>query len=557
MNLLQELRNTWRQAWNTRSAKVISYQETEDKELVFDIEMPKHHNFFANGTLVHNCHMVDWEDVMKADEDGGPQTQYGKIIKEFTRRNPKIRVIGYTGSAFRGTEPIKGPYWKKEIISIGTDYLCDRGFLVPQTFGFGHDDVGYDLSNYEPLSEEGTNDYTAAQLKAMEEEILKDPTSTQKIMREVMERTKDRNGVLITCAGKKHCEEAAAALPPGSFGIVTDATKKSDRRQILADAKLGKIKYVLQVGCLTTGVNVPPWDTIVILRRIGSLTLLIQLIGRGLRLLKEEHEKLGMKKTDCLILDYSETMHTMGELYYNPILEVAEQELAKQKKRPMIDCTVCGTANSATARRCLGHKTDRYFTNLKKCSEYFAKEWLHARKWRPKTSKDILPQWSPDGRCENFYQAKECKHCGELNDTTARTCRRCRKFLIDPNDKLNNNAYRDSDFVRVLGMHMTTSRDKKKIVVTYHLENGEKPKEVFTLMNGQKFQYTLWKTFVNEHIQSPDMKNKIGKMHLPVQIVNFAAAFAPPLYITHRVNDKGWDIIRHKRFTEMDDVSDS
>lgn len=509
-------------------------------------------DFKPDAVLIDECHMVDWEDCLEEE----PESQYGKILKVMKERNPRLRVIGYTGSPFRGTEPIRGPFWKKELISIGTDYLCDRGFLVPQTFGFGHDDVGYDLSDYEPLSEDGTNDFTAAQLKKMEEQILSNPTATHKIMREVIERTKDRNGVLITCAGKKHCLEAAQALPEGSFGIVTDSTKKSERRQILSDAKKGKIKYVLQVGCLTTGVNVPPWDTIVILRRIGSLTLLIQLIGRGLRLLKDEHESLGMKKSDCLILDYSDTMHSMGELYYNPILEEAQLEEAKQKKKALIKCDLCGTMNSATARRCMGPKINAHFINFRTCSSHYISQWLHDQKWRKWTSRDLLPPWVPDSRCENFYQSKECHHCGEMNDTAARTCRRCKKFLINPNDKLNNNAYRDSDFVRVTKMFVGISRDQKKIIVTYYLENGEKAKELFTLVNGQKFHYTLWKTFVHTHVLSPDLRAKILKLHLPVQIMNFQAAFVPPMYITHRKNDKGWDIIRHKRFTEFDNASD-
>lgn len=501
--------------------------------------------------LIDECHMVDWEDVTSLT----PTSQYAKIIHEMKRRNPKLRIIGYSGSVFRGTDPILGEFWKKELINIGTDYLCDRGFLVPQTFGFGHDDVGYGLEGFDPLSEEGTNDFTATQLKEMEKQILENPTATQKIMREVIERTKDRNGVLITCAGKKHCEEAARALPEGSFGIVTDSTKKAERRKILADAKVGKIKYVLQVGCLTTGVNVPPWDTIVILRRIGSLTLLIQLIGRGLRLLKEMHEReLGMKKTDCLILDYSETMASMGELYHHPILEQADIEEAKQKKKPLVECPTCGTMNSSTARRCIGKKTHPFFTSLKYASPYLINQWLHDRKWRPLRKKDLLPQWVPDDRCENFYKSRVCEHCNCLNDTTARTCRQCKEFLIDPNEALNKNAYRDSDFIRVLSMGMVLTRDRKKIVVKYRLENGEKATEFFTLVGGQKFQYKLWKEFVDQHVFNGDLKANILKLYLPEQIMNFQAAFVAPKFITHRKNDGGYDIIRHKRFTEFDNV---
>ncbi|WP_312691108.1 helicase-related protein, partial [Escherichia coli] len=82
--------------------------------------------------------------------------------------------------------------------------------------------------------------------------------------------------VLITCAGVRHCKEAAAALPPGStYAIITGDTDTKTRKKILDDVRAGKIKYTFQVMALTTGVNVPNWDFSVILRKIGSLTLLI------------------------------------------------------------------------------------------------------------------------------------------------------------------------------------------------------------------------------------------------------------------------------------------
>lgn len=55
-----------------------------------------------------------------------------------------------------------------------------------------------------------------------------------------MELTRDRLGVLITCAGKKHCKEAAKYLPEGSYSIVTEDMGQKARRKALKDAATGR-----------------------------------------------------------------------------------------------------------------------------------------------------------------------------------------------------------------------------------------------------------------------------------------------------------------------------
>ena len=61
-----------------------------------------------------------------------------------------------------------------------------------------------------------------------------------------------------------------------------------------------------------------------------SLTLLVQLLGRGMRLLKPEQIAAGYKKEDHLVLDFTGTMFELGSLYEDPILEEAE---AKKEER--------------------------------------------------------------------------------------------------------------------------------------------------------------------------------------------------------------------------------
>lgn len=488
-------------------------------------------DFCPRYILIDECHQMNWDDVVSER----PETQYGVIMTELNRRcktkyGHDVIVIGYTGSPFRGTDSIKGAYWKHEIVNIDTKYLVDIGFLVPTIFGLHDiDDLHYDLSAFEASGSDGTQDFTAEQLKQMQKEILEQGTLTQKIMLKVMELTKNRNGVLITCAGKKHCQEAAKYLPEGSYAIVTEDMGQKARRKALKDAYTGKIKYVFQIGCLTTGVNIPLWDTSVILRKIMSLTLLVQLLGRGMRLLKKEQIDAGYHKEDHLVLDFSGTMFELGQLYEDPILEEAEAQRSKRSGE-QVPCPKCGTMNSPYARRCIG--------------------------------KDPL---SPDGRCEEFFSYIRCgfdKHgirifddgCGTKNDPTARYCRHCDHVLRDPNAALNERAYTDNEWADVIDFKVQLTKDGEGILYRYWINRCDGKEgwanEVFYPYGGATHMKNMFKAkAIFPHLDDKSMAGKILKCQNAKQFMMYAGLIKAPKRITHRINDKGRDIIHRKDFT--------
>ena len=487
-------------------------------------------DFCPRYILIDECHQMNWEDVVSES----PETQYGVIMTELNRRckakyGHDVIVIGYTGSPFRGTDSIKGAYWKHEIVNIDTKYLVDIGFLVPTIFGLHDiDDLHYDLSAFEASGSDGTQDFTSEQLKQMQKEILEQGTLTQKIMLKVMELTKNRNGVLITCAGKKHCQEAAKYLPEGSYAIVTEDMGMKARRKALKDAYTGRIKYVFQIGCLTTGVNIPLWDVSVILRKIMSLTLLVQLLGRGMRLLKKEQIDAGYHKEDHLVLDFSGTMFELGQLYEDPILEEAEAQRSKRSGE-QVPCPKCGTMNSPYARRCIG--------------------------------KDAL---SPDGRCEEFFSYIRCgfdKHgirifddgCGTKNDPTARYCRHCDHVLRDPNASLNERAYTDNEWADVMDFKVQLTKDGEGILYRYWINRCDGKEgwanEVFYPYGGATHMKNMFKAkAVFPHLDDKSMAGKILKCQNAKQFMMYAGLIKAPKRITHRINDKGRDIIHRKDF---------
>ena len=466
-----------------------------------------------NVLAIDECHHVDWQDCL-LDE---PQTQYGKIIKHLLTLSPKMQIYGYTGSPFRDSKSIIGEFWQAELSSVGTYQLVSLGYLVPPVFGFGDDEHNYDLKEFKP---EKDKEFTQKELQAMGRKITKDQTKTQLIMEEVIERTKNGLGVLITCASKKHCEQVAECLPEGTWGIITDSTSTKKRRELLAKAKTGEIKYMMQIGCLTTGVNVPYWQYCVILRRIGSLTLLIQLIGRVLRTLKPQQIEDGLVKDNATVLDYTDTMESMGDIYEDPILDKALAQKATIE-RQQIECPKCSAANSEYAVRCIGEDSSE-----------------------------------EDGRCNYFFKFAECGMCGAHNAPSAKTCRHCDAVMIDPNRDLIRKAYTDADYKPVIAMHFEANKSGG-LTVTYQLDstymhNGiEKPeiaKEYFTIDSKEHHKKNMWSNFIRSHINGYKFQQSMMRNNLVDLVIKNKAMFDCPVEITHRKNDKGFSIINRKRF---------
>lgn len=443
---------------------------------VFNFEVEGNHNYFVNGVLVHNCHQIPYDN---------PDSMAAKILNHFYDCKPAMRFAGFSGSCFRGTESIVGDtpqhLWKK-FASIATDdpdypeggvgdgiitteFMIEQGWVVPPTFGYPDDtDKQYDFSHLNPNGWE----YDEAEMDA----VVSDHQKLLAVCQDVREKSASRKGVLIFAATQRHARQIAAAMKdlgvdPDTIGVITEKTKDKDRRRILDEAKTGKIKYTINVAVLTTGVNVPWWDTLVFMRPIGSLVLLIQAIGRVLRLLIldgevpmfERSNLFGLtaadrleliaasSKPDALVLDYADVMNTLGHLYDNQILEQAELEKAKKENKDLIECPKCmeelgiQTMNSPSARRCI-------YRNEK------------------------------GERCEHFWHFRLCPGCMTQNDQVARECRSCKRMLIDPNAALNNKSYSDGESIPVRSMKAGHGAGGK-FWIRYELSTGDTPIEVF------------------------------------------------------------------------------
>ena len=480
--------------------------------------------------IIDENHQVGWDD---------PGSQFMKTLLHFYRLKPHLRLIGMTGSPFRGTDSIIGPFWSKFASIepddplypeggvgngvISTEAMLDGGWIVPPAFGVP-DVHGYDFSaaDWDKDDEAELNRLTASELKLAE------------ILSEVITIGKTRKGVLIFTSTKRHARDTVKMLErlgvePATIGLIVDSTPEKEKTRILKAAQTGEIKWTVNVGVLTTGVNVGYWDCLVFMRPIGTLTLLTQAIGRVLRLLigpddvpmverdaltADERKDLiaASEKPSALILDFGGVMDRLGKLYENPVLEQAELERAK-KQHETILCPECGEENSMHARRCIAK------------------------------IKGV--------RCDHFWSFRLCPHCQTKNDCVARECRNaeCKMELIDPNEKLDRKHYKDGEAIPVVSMKLETGKGGA-LYVKWELSDGAKHLEIYYPNYGAKaaINTTIWyQKFVKEHVEGSKGQSMARRMNAQ-QAVAMASIFRVPTHLAARKNDKGKSNIGRRIF---------
>jgi superfamily II DNA or RNA helicase len=467
--------------------------------------------------------LILWDEAHQGDYER-EESMFMRIMSHFQTINPKARILGLTGSPFRGTDSMIGDFWRSCLATVSTDYLINDGWLVQPHFGWPeHISDSFDFSQLE--QESGGFEFTDEQMDKLRDG---DPTKTERIMAEVVHRTADDLGVLIFAQTKKHCLEVAGALPPGSWAIITDETPDKERASSLAKAKTGEIKYMINVAVLTTGVDCPFWQSIVYLRPVGSLVLLIQSIGRILRLLIDAGIDMGAldregrlaeiaasRKPFARVYDYAGVMDRLGHLYEDPLLAQAQLEKSK-REGSVIYCPCCNVENSDKARRCIGvdHK---------------------------------------GVRCDHFWLSQDCRKCGAKNDVTARDCRVCGEQLIDPNAKLLHKAYTDSELSPVAKMEMEPTKNGG-MLVRYILDTEKPdhgwPVEFFNPAGSPTAKRVWYNNFVKSHVRASKCQSQIYGMRTVAAILKMKAMFNIPTHIAYRINDKGKFVIGRRRFND-------
>ena len=314
-----------------------------------------------------------------------------RILRHYKQLYNPMRLLGATGTDFRfkGT-PIVGDkaLFKSKVGNITTDQLIKEGYLIKPHFEI-EPNLVLDFSNVK-VKQNGLFDQ-----KQLEEVIEKSVRLTELICKQIIHiiESQKRFGVFIFATTKKHAYEILSHLPAEESAIILGETPQHERTEILDKARLGHIKYLVNIAIISVGVDVPPFDTTAYLRPTESLVLLVQTMGRVLRLSEDTGKK------EALVLDFAGNIERHRD-WDNPLLLDALTQTIDKDKPLVILCPACSKLNTEHARRCVGIIEEK--------------------------------------RCDYYFEFKPCPNasCGVKNDLASRHCRACEQELIDPNAKL-------------------------------------------------------------------------------------------------------------------------
>ena len=278
--------------------------------------------------VVDECHLLP------PDGEG----MYRVLIKDLKVLRPHVRVIGLTATPYR----LKGGMVCKpdNILNricyrVGIPDLIEKGFLCPI----------YSNEAHAKIDTSGLHIRAGEFIQAEADALWNDPHLVEKAVKEIIERTQDREKVLIFSQGIEHSEQVRKILCDLGHHCesVYGETNATDRADILGRFKNGQLKYLTNCDVLTTGFDAPNIDCVVMLRPTASAGLYYQMCGRGFRILPG--------KKNCLILDFAGNIERHGPV---DLLsqKVAEKESGGTGESPVKTCPECSNVVGISIMEC-------------------------------------------------------------------------------------------------------------------------------------------------------------------------------------------------------------
>jgi DNA repair protein RadD len=280
--------------------------------------------------MVDECHLV-------ARKDTG---QYRELIAACQRFNPALRVIGWTGTPFRGN----GVWLTEGEERLFTDIaarvsmpeLLAEGYLSPLVPGV----TKIQVSGNDIAVDAKTGDY---KINALAEKLDQKELTAQ-IAEEICNLGADRKKWLVFGVTVSHADHLAWALRNLgiSAALVHGKTPDKERDRLIKDFRSGYYRALVNVAVLTTGFDVPDVDLIALVRNTKSPVLYTQIAGRGMR--------IADGKADCLWLDFTDATMTLGPV--DKIKGRAEPKRDGESGAPFKICDDCGASNPTGAAAC-------------------------------------------------------------------------------------------------------------------------------------------------------------------------------------------------------------
>lgn len=285
--------------------------------------------------------LVDEAHLLSPDGEG----MYRTFLKDAQVINPQVRVIGLTATPYRMKSGLicqPDHFLNSVCYEVGIRELIHNGYLCPLVTKAGR--AKADTSELHVRGGE----YVPGEV----EDLMDTDELVEAACLEIVEKTSDRQSVLIFSSGIQHGEHVVRILKEQhgiDCGFVSGSTSSGEREELLKRFRreqngllpLEPLKYLCNVNVLTTGFDAPNVDCIAILRPTMSPGLLVQIAGRGFR--------LHPGKENCLILDFGGNVQRHGPIDQ---IRVKNRNAAGDGAAPAKECPECHSVIAAGYSTC-------------------------------------------------------------------------------------------------------------------------------------------------------------------------------------------------------------
>jgi DNA repair protein RadD len=290
------------------------------------------------GSIAKRAHQLGQVDIMLIDEchlvSASESTMYRKLIDELRRYCPAMRVVGWTGTAFRGDGVwlTQQGLFTHVAARVGMRQLLEEGYLSPLVTAPTQTRI--DTSGVRVNGSE----YSTAALAAASDKAELVKAACAELARLAAERKR----WLVFAVTVEHAHRLADELRQAhgiACAVVSANTPPAERDSTIRAFKTGQLRALVNVAVLTTGFDAPEVDCIALLRATKSPVLYVQIAGRGMRTAEG--------KADCLWLDFTDTTAAMG-----PVDAIKGHGKPEPGNAPFKHCNECGSVNPASALEC-------------------------------------------------------------------------------------------------------------------------------------------------------------------------------------------------------------
>lgn len=248
---------------------------------------------------------------------------YKSIIDTIRKERPDAKLLGLTATPVRGSDKetikLKNLFDNKIVYQIGIDELIAKGFLATPVYD--------EISTNEDIEKYTTKDEHRYIKKwgEMPPDLLRkvaESNARNEVIVDQYVKNKDKYGkTLVFALNGYHCIVLNEMFRKA--GVKSDYiyTLNKDNDDKIRDFQEGKLDVLININILTEGSDVPDIQTVFLTRPTGSETLLMQMVGRGMR-------GLGCGGTETInIVDFCDKWTTINKwMHPKHILEEYEKK---------------------------------------------------------------------------------------------------------------------------------------------------------------------------------------------------------------------------------------